>query len=446
MTSLSSDENNSTETNRAIRDSVIRKASLRLIPFMGLLYFVAFLDRVNIGFAALSMNEDLGFSATVYGMGAGIFFIGYFLFEVPSNILLEKVGARRWIARIMITWGVISAAMAFVNGPYTFYTLRFLLGLAEAGFFPGMILYLTYWFPAAYRARIVGAFLIAIPLSSVIGAPISTMLLGYQGFGLRGWQWLFIMEGVPSLLLGFVVLFFLTDKPEKANWLTREEKNWLGGVLAEEQKVRENEHKLGLVQALLNARVWLFSLIYFGILIGLYGLGLWLPQIIKGFGALSNIQIGLLTVIPYFFAAIAMYLWGLHSDLTNERVWHVALPAFLGAAGLAASAFFASPTLALMALTVSAIGIYSSLPAFWTLPTAMLSGTAAAGGIALINSVGNLGGYLGPSLVGYLKDKTQNYAYGLLMLAVFIAISGALTVLMGQRQKLKLSSTSTEAG
>jgi len=439
MTNFSSTETNSTETNQSISDRVMRKATMRLIPFMGLLYFVAFLDRVNIGFAALSMNEDLGFSATVYGTGAGIFFIGYFLFEVPSNIMLEKFGARRWIARIMITWGVISAAMAFVNGPITFYTLRFLLGLAEAGFFPGMILYLTYWFPAAYRARIVGAFLIAIPLSSVIGAPISTMLLGFEGFGLRGWQWLFILEGIPSLLLGFTVLFFLTDKPEKAKWLTREEKDWLNGVLDDERRVRESEHKLGLMQALLNARIWLFSLIYFGILIGLYGLSLWLPQIIKGFGDLSNIQIGLLTVIPYFFAAVAMYFWGLHSDLTNERIWHVSLPAFLGAVGLAASAFVDSPTLALIALTVSAIGIYSTLPSFWTLPTAMLSGTAAAGGIALINSVGNLGGYLGPSLVGYLKDKTQNYTYGLLVLAAFIAVSGALTLLMGQRQKLKFS-------
>lgn len=403
---------------------------------MGLLYFVAFLDRVNIGFAALSMNEDLGFSATVYGTGAGIFFIGYFLFEVPSNILLEKVGARRWIARIMITWGVISAAMAFVNGPAAFYTLRFLLGLAEAGFFPGMILYLTYWFPAAYRARIVGAFLIAIPLSSVVGAPLSTLLLGFEGFGLHGWQWLFIFEGIPSALLGFAVLFFLTDKPEKASWLTREEKDALSDILTAERLVLESAHKPGLKDGLLNVRVWLFSLIYFGILIGLYGLGLWLPQIIKGFGALSNFQIGLLTVIPYFFAAVAMYLWGLHSDLTRERVRHVALPAFLGAIGLAASAFLDfSPALALVALTVSAVGIYSTLPTFWTLPTAMLSGTAAAGGIALINSVGNLGGYLGPSLVGYLKDKTQNYTYGLLVLAAFVALSGVVTLVVGQNSK-----------
>ena len=438
MTNFSPTANDSTETDQSIRDRVMRKATWRLIPFMGILYFVAFLDRVNIGFAALSMNEDLGFSATVYGIGAGIFFIGYFLFEVPSNIMLEKVGARRWIARIMVTWGAISAAMAFVQGPTSFYTLRFLLGLAEAGFFPGMILYLTYWFPAAYKARIVGAFLIAIPLSSVIGAPISTMLLGLEGFGLKGWQWLFIIEGLPSVFLGFTVLFFLTDKPEKASWLTREEKDWLGGVLAEEERLREREHKLGLMQTLTHGRIWVFSFIYFGILIGLYGLSLWLPQIIKGFGDLSNIQVGLLTMIPYFFAAVAMYLWGLHSDLTGERIWHVSLPAFLGAAGLAASGFLDSPVLALVSLTVSAIGIYSSLPTFWTLPTAMLSGTAAAAGIALINSVGNLGGYFGPFLVGYLKDKTQNYAYGLLALAAFIAFSGALTIIIRPKQKLNI--------
>ena len=426
---------NSSVENPIIRARVLRRISWRLIPFMALLYFVAFLDRVNIGFAALSMNHDLGFSATVYGTGAGIFFIGYFLFEVPSNLLLEKVGARRWIARIMITWGVISACMAFTNGPRTFYTLRFLLGVAEAGFFPGMILFLTYWFPTAYRARIVGAFLIAIPVSSVIGAPVSTLVLGLNGLGLRGWQWLFIIEGLPSVLLGFAVLFFLTDKPEVATWLSREEKDWLAGVLNAERKEREAVHNLSLRQALLNPRVWLLALTYFGVLIGLYGFGLWLPQIIKAFGEISNIQVGLLTAIPYSFAALLMYFWGWHSDLTGERRLHVSLPAFLGAVGLAASAFLdSSPTLALIALTVSAIGIYSALPSFWTLPTAMLSGTAAAGGIALINSIGNLGGYLGPSIMGYLKDRTQNFKYGLLVLSAFIAISGVL-VLMGGRTR-----------
>ena len=421
-----------TKDDRSIEARVIRKAALRLIPFMGLLYFVAFLDRVNIGFAALEMNADMGFSASVYGTGAGIFFLGYFLFEVPSNIILERVGARKWIARIMITWGLISAAMAFISGPYTFYILRFLLGLAEAGFFPGMILYLTYWFPGPYRARIVGAFLIAIPLSSVIGAPISTALLGLEGLGLKGWQWLFILEGLPSVLLGFCVLLFLTDKPEKADWLSTEEKDWLKAVLDEERRSVASQHRLG--PALADIRVWSFGAIYFGILIGLYGLGLWLPQIIKGFGELSNIQVGLLTIIPYIFAAAAMFFWGLHSDLTGERVWHVSLPAFVGAVGLAASGFLESPALALTALTLSSIGIYSSVPAFWTMPTAMLSGTAAAGGIALINSIGNLGGYLGPALMGYLKDRTQNYAYGLLVLGAFIGVSGVLTLLVGSRK------------
>lgn len=434
-------DNNPNENNQSIEKRVIKKAALRLIPFMGLLYLVAFLDRVNISFAALKMNEDLNFSATVYGTGAGIFFIGYFLFEVPSNILLEKFGARKWIARIMITWGLLSAATAFVNSPTTFYVVRFLLGLAEAGFFPGMILYLTYWFPTAYRARIIGAFLIAIPLSSVIGAPISTMLLSLEGLGLRGWQWLFIIEGLPAVLLGFVVLFFLLDKPNEAKWLTQEEKDWLNNTLAEERKERESQHKLSLIQTLLNGRVWLFSLIYFGIVIGLYGLSFWLPQIIKGFGEMSNLQIGMLTTIPYLFAALAMFFWGLHSDKTGERIWHVSLPAFLGAIGLAASAYFSSPELVLLTLTISAIGIYSCIPSFWTLPTTMLSGTAAAGGIALINSIGNLGGYLGPFLIGYFKDKTQSYGYAMLTLAVFIAISGIITILVGQKHVLNQDST-----
>ena len=418
----------------------MHKVSWRLIPFMVLLYFVAFLDRVNVGFAALTMNKDLGLTATVFGNGAGIFFIGYFIFEVPSNVALEKFGARMWIARIMITWGIISGLMALTKGPISFYTLRFLLGIAEAGFFPGMILYLTYWFPSAYRAKIVGCFLLAIPISSIIGAPISTALLGTSILGLKGWQSLFILEALPALVLGVVVLFFMTDKPEKAHWLTPAERDWLSRVLQAERKTRESVHHYTLGQALMNPRVVLFGLMYFGIVIGLYGFSFWLPQIIKGFGGLSNWQVGLITMIPSAFAAAAMYLWGRHSDKTGERVWHVFLPAIIGGTSLAISGFLTgTPALALVALTIGAMGIYAALPTFWTLPTAMLSGTAAAGGIALINSIGNLGGYFGPSFMGYLKDWTKSHTYGLIGLGACMAMSGFLALAMGHNRELEKS-------
>jgi len=383
---------------------------------MILLYFVAFLDRINIGIAALTMNKDLAISAAAFGNAAGIFFLGYFLFEVPSNIMLEKVGARRWIARIMVTWGLSLCG----------YDLRaLLLGAAEAGFFPGMILYLTYWFPASTRAKITGAFLVAIPLSSVLGAPVSSAILDLEGFGLRGWQWLFLIEGIPAILLGFVVLKYLTDKPADAEWLSPSERQIVSDRIAAEAAHGGEKHSLAA--GLVSLKVWLFGLIYFGIVIGVYGMSLWLPQIVKGFGELSNQQVGLITAIPHAFGAGAMVIWGRHSDKAGERVWHMALAAFAGAGGLVASAFLASaPIVALSAMTFAAIGIYSALPVFWTLPTAILRGTAAAGGIALINSLGNLSGYLGPSMVGYLKDQTGSFQSGLIMLGGFLAMAGLL--------------------
>jgi nitrate/nitrite transporter NarK len=303
-----------------------------------------------------------------------------------------------------------------------------------------MILYLTYWFPSAYRAKIVGCFLLAIPISSIIGAPISTALLGTSILGLKGWQSLFILEALPALVLGFVVLFFMTDKPEKAHWLTPAERDWLSRVLQAERKTRESVHHYTLGQALMNPRVVLFGLMYFGIVIGLYGFSFWLPQIIKGFGGLSNWQVGLITMIPSAFAAAAMYLWGRHSDKTGERVWHVFLPAIIGGTSLAISGFLTgTPALALVALTIGAMGIYAALPTFWTLPTAMLSGTAAAGGIALINSIGNLGGYFGPSFMGYLKDWTKSHTYGLIGLGACMAMSGFLALAMGHNRELEKS-------
>lgn len=414
-----------------VEKDVVTKVTWRLVPFMMLLYFVAYLDRVNIGFAALTMNADLGFSATVFGTGAGIFFLGYVLFEVPSNVALDKFGARRWIARIMVTWGFLSCGMAFIQGQASFYVVRFLLGVAEAGFFPGMILYLTYWFPAERRARIIATFFIAVPLSNVIGAPLSTTLMGIEGLGLKGWQWLFLLEGAPAILLALAVLLWLTDRPEKATWLSESEKLTLARAIAAEAPLAARHT---LKEALADARIWTFGGVYFGITVAIYGLGFWLPQIVQSFGGLSTMQIGLVTAIPYAFASVVMLLWGRHSDRTGERVWHVAIPAFVGAAGFVASALLAgTPVLAFIALNIAAAGVFSTVPPFWTLPTALLSGVAAAGGIALVNSVGNVGGYLGPFIVGYLRDAFQSYALGLVALGAFIALTGVLSLVAARR-------------
>ena len=394
-----------------IETSTIRTISWRLIPFLVLAYFFSYLDRVNLSFAALTMNADLKFSPLVFAWGAGIFFIGYFIFEVPSNLALEKFGASRWIARIMVTWGIISALMATVSGEMSFYILRFLLGVAEAGFFPGIILYLTYWYPAEYRARFLAAFAIAVPVSTVIGAPISGLLLGLDGMmGLRGWQWLFIIEGIPSVLLGIVTWFYLTDRPEKADWLTTEQKAWLAAKLQAEVATKQAAQHLTLGQALSSPKVITLSLIYFGFVGALYGMQFWLPQIVKAFG-LTNAQTGFVTAIPYLFGTIAMILWARHSDATRERVAHVGGPLLLTAAALAASSYITDPTITMIVLTVAAIGVFCTFAVFWTLPTAWLSGTAAAGGIALINSIGNLAGFGGPYLIGWAKDATGNTSY-----------------------------------
>ena len=395
---------------------------------MGLLYVVSFLDRVNVGFAALTMNADIGLSASAFGLGAGIFFIGYFLFEVPSNLILQRVGARIWIARILVTWGLISIAMAAVRGPASFYAARFTLGLAEAGFFPGMILYLTYWFPDAVRGRIIGWFMLAIPISNVIGAPLSTLLLDHPLFGLAGWQTMFVVEGVPAVLLGFVVLAWLPDRPATATWLTPDERAAL-----EQLATRTTPAASRLMDGLASGRVWLLALVYFGLVIGLYGLGFWAPQIIRSLGTSSNTEVGLLSAVPYLVAGICMVFWGRHSDASGERRWHVFVPACIGAAGFAVSAMVTNPVISLAALTAGAIGIYGAMPVFWTLPTAMLGGTAAAGGIALVNSLGNLGGYLGPFAIGWLKDATGGYAAGLLVLAVGMASAGVLVLMLGKK-------------
>ncbi|CAB3819831.1 Putative metabolite transport protein NicT [Achromobacter animicus] len=398
------------------------------MPLLVVCYVVAYLDRVNVGFAKLQMLQELQFSETVYGLGAGIFFIGYFIFEIPSNIILHKVGARIWIARIMITWGIISACMMFVTSEHMFYFLRFLLGAAEAGFFPGIILYLTYWYPAARRGRITTFFMTAVPMSGLIGGPISGWIMAtfHGDHGLSGWQWLFLLEGIPSVVIGVLVLIYLDDRINKAKWLTANEKAVLIRNIAAEEQQKEDPP---IRAALTKPRVWAMALIYFSFVMGLYGVGFWMPSLIKNTGVQSPLAIGLLTAVPNLFAVIGMILISRNSDRQRERRWHVALPALFGAVGLFLSAVWSGNTvLAILALTVANIGICTVLPLFWSLPTALLGGTAAAAGIALINSVGNLAGFVSPYLVGWLKDLTRTTNTGLSMLAGCLVV-GALVAL-----------------
>jgi MFS transporter, ACS family, tartrate transporter len=424
-----------------LETSTIRAISWRLIPFLVLAYFFSYLDRVNVSLAALTMNPELKISPTMFGWGTGIFFIGYFIFEVPSNLALEKFGASRWIARIMVTWGIISALMSLVGGATSFYILRFLLGVAEAGFFPGIILYLTYWYPAEYRARFLAAFAVAVPVSTVIGAPVSGLLLGLDGaMGLKGWQWLFIIEGVPSVLLGIVTWFYLTDKPERANWLSAEQKAWLASKLDAEIAAKQAVKHLTLGEALSSPKVIMLSLVYFGFVSALYGMQFWLPQIVKAFG-LTNAETGFVTAIPYLFGTIAMILWARHSDATRERVFHVGGPLLLTALALAASSYISDPTMTMVVLTVAAIGVFCTFGVFWALPTAWLSGTAAAGAIALINSIGNLAGFGGPYLIGWVKETTGNTSTGLLVLAVLPLIGGLLVFFGGHESKAEFASS-----
>ncbi|HEY2035146.1 MAG TPA: MFS transporter [Rhizomicrobium sp.] len=386
--------------------AVFSKCAWRLIPFMGLLYVANFLDRVNVGFAALSMNADIGLNAEAYGLGAGMFFIGYFFFEVPSNVAMEKFGAQLWIFRIMLTWGVVSMATAFVTGPVSFFILRFLLGACEAGFFPGMILYLTYWFPAATRAQFNTLFLSAIVIANIIGSPLSGFILQTAGGfgGLKSWQWLFLLEGLPSCILAFVTLFHLPNRPSDASWLCAEEKQIIFNAIA-----RDDLPHRDLRTGLSDIRVWLLALADFGIIIALYGIGLWLPQIVKSLG-FNDLETGFVVAMPYVATMIAMIAWARVSDARGERIRHIVQPALLAAASLAAAAVLGTSLWSVLALTLATIGIYAALVVFWTLPQSFLGGTAAAGAIALVNSVANLGGFMGPTIVGYLKTATGSYA------------------------------------
>lgn len=409
---------------------VLRKISFRIVPFVMLLYFIAFVDRVNIGFAALTMNKDLGFSPTVFGFGAGIFFFGYFLFEVPSNLVLNKVGARIWIARVMITWGIVSGAMAFVQGTTSFYTLRFLLGAAEAGFFPGIILYLSFWFPARKRAAVTAIFMAAAPLSVVLGSPVSAALLEMNGIlGLSGWQWMFIIEAVPALVFGVVVLFYMTDRPELATWLKDDERQWLVDAMAAEQAGKAAVASHSVWRGLADLRVLALALVYFGTSAGLYTLGIWAPQIIKQLG-LSSMQVGFLNSIPPTIAVIVTILYSRHSDVTGERTWHVVGACLFAAAGLVFAGNAATVVSVMAALTIVNIGITSSKPPLWSMPTLFLSGPAAAAGIATINSIGNLGGFVGPAMIGWIKDLTGSFMGGLYFVAGLLVLSAVLTLVL----------------
>ncbi|MDM1271138.1 MFS transporter [Acinetobacter indicus] len=422
-----------------IEKRTLKKITWRIVPFIMILYLIAYIDRVNIGFAALTMKEDLGFTASVLGFGAGIFFLGYFLFEVPSNVILHKVGARIWIARVMLTWGLIAGGMAFVDSTTSFYVMRFLLGVAEAGFFPGIILYLSYWFPARHRAGVIAMFMAAAPIAVAIGSPISAALLQMDGiWGFAGWQWMFVIEAIPAVILGIVVFFYMTDRPEKAKWLKEDERNWLVKTMQDEDVGKNSNQHHSILRGLLNPRVLALALVYFGTSAGLYTLSIWAPQIIKDLGV-SSMTVGLVNAIPPIISVVAMVLWSRHSDRTGERTWHVAIACMLAAIGLVIAATTHNMVGLIAALTIVNVGISCSKPPLWSMPTLFLSGTAAATGIATINSIGNLGGFAGPVIIGWIKDQTGSYAGGLYFVAGLLVLSTVLTLILSMTNKPKVN-------
>jgi ACS family tartrate transporter-like MFS transporter len=410
----------------AIEKSAMRKIYARLLPFAILSYFLAYVDRINVSFAGLTMQGDLKMSAAAFGFAAGTFYWGYFIFEVPSNVAMEKVGARLWIARIMITWGIFAGITAMVTGSTSFAIVRFFLGVAEAGFFPGLILYFTYWFPSHHHARIVSGFLIGLPIAVAAGAPLSTAILGLDGlFGLRGWQVMYIMEAIPTILIGIATLFVLTDRPEQAKFLTTEEKTWLAGKLAAERRAKEAVKTFGMWQAMFDPKVLLLALNYFGIVVASLGMLIFIPQIIKSIGIASNMTVGWLTMIPYICGGISLVAWGRVSDRMHERRWNLLGSCLVAAVGLVIAGYTMGTWWALVGMSIAAIGFYGSKGPFWAMPPMFLTGTAAAASIAWINSIGNLGGFFGPWYVGEMKDLTGSYAgglYGLALLCLGAAI------------------------
>jgi ACS family tartrate transporter-like MFS transporter len=412
----------------ALGKTALNKTAGRLLPFLCLLYFINYIDRVNIGFAALTMNQDLGLTASVFGVGASMFFVGYVLCEVPSNIIMIRVGARRCIARIMISWGIVSAAMSLVSGAHSFYVVRILLGIAEAGFFPGIIFYLTQWFPAAHRARMIGLFMIGMPLSGVFGAPISTFILtSFDGLlGLPGWRWMFLVEAAPAILLGLACLRFLVDRPAEATWLTQQERNWLEAELDLERRSTDAVRSYRVAEALMNPRVLLLCVFFFFLGCGLVGSVFWIPQIVKTFG-LSTMAVGVVTMVPYIASVLAMVLWTRHSDATGERAWHVIIPVTTSALGFCiAWLWLGAPVVAVLGLSLACVGIYATFPVFWTWPTSFLTGPAAAAAVALITTAGNVAGIVAPAVIGWTRDVTGGFAAAMAGLGVSLLIAAAL--------------------
>ena len=414
-------------------DAAYARVTWRILPLLFICYVAAYLDRVNVGFAKLQMLNELKFSESIYGLGAGIFFIGYFLFEVPSNLLLHRVGARRWIARIMISWGLISGSMMFVQSPTSFYVLRFLLGLAEAGFFPGIILYLTYWYPAARRSKVTSLFMTGIPMAGVIGGPLSGWILAsFNGVsGMSGWKWLFLIEAAPSIVLGCVLLVFLDDRIADAKWLSADDKKRLQrNIEADQAHITDQSAAAGFR----NPKVWVLACAYFGFIMGLYGVGFWLPSLVKASGVTNLTAIGWITAIPYAAAVLCMILTSRSSDRRRERRWHIAIPALAGAVGLVLSTLVPqTPVWAVVTLTVATMGILTGLAQFWCLPPAFLGGAAAAAGIALINSVGNLAGFVSPFIVGWIKDTTGSSNIGLYVIAVSLVLGASVVLSLSKR-------------
>lgn len=419
-----------TDLSPAEQRIAIRRVTRRLIAFAFICYVVAYIDRVNIGFAATALQRDLHLSSTAYGFGGGLFFLGYCLFEIPSNLILERVGARLWIARIMIVWGLVSMAMMFVHNAATFFAARILLGVAEAGFFPGMVLFLTYWIPASERARTGALFMMAAPIAIIVGAPVSEMLLALDGRGgLAGWQWLFIGEGLPAVVLGLVALRVLTDRPEQATWLPAREREWLARTMEAERAGRASHGHASMLGGMRSPRVWLLCAVYFLNTVVTYGVFLWLPKILRDLSGSGGWRLSLMTAIPFVAALAGMVLIGRHSDRTGERKRHVAGCALTAAAGLVLAAFFThNLPMLVLSFTLSQIGQRSVMSVFWSIPPMLLGGTAAAAGIALINAIGNLGGFIGPSIMGWLRDATGGYGGGLLVLSGALILEAILVL------------------
>ncbi len=416
--------------------AALSKVRRRLLPFLFTLYIVAYLDRINVGFAALQMNREIGLSQAAFGFGAGIFFLGYFIFEIPSNLILRRVGARRWIARIMVSWGVTASAMMFVRGASSFHALRFMLGLAEAGFFPGIIYYLTFWFPQRERARAIALFMTATALAGVIAGPLSGALLTLHGFGgLSGWQWMFLLEGIPAIAMGLAVWRYLPDHPGEARWLTIAERDALLAILDEDSASHHLAHA-DLMHAIGDGRVWILTLFYFLFAFGLYGISFWLPQILKGVGTMSVIEVGFASAIPFAAAALAMVLVGRSSDRMDERRIHLALCALVAAIGFFAAAYARSPILELACITLAAAGTSSCVGPFWAIPAGILTEAAAAGGIALINSIGNLGGFAGPYIAGFIVERTHDFSAALITMGMALGIAAAVALVADPKRQV----------